>query len=70
MKSMLAGLLLLLGGASHAHAAFFDDHKVMFFFASTGCTACNSAMAPVPKNMGAQTLRLSSPWLEAKALET
>jgi type-F conjugative transfer system pilin assembly thiol-disulfide isomerase TrbB len=47
MKSMIAGLLLLLGGVSHAHAAFFDDHKVMFFFAST-CPHCHK-QAPVLK---------------------
>lgn len=47
MKSMLAGLLLLLGGVSSAHAAFFDNHKVMFFFAST-CPHCHK-QAPVLK---------------------
>jgi type-F conjugative transfer system pilin assembly thiol-disulfide isomerase TrbB len=47
MKSMIAGLLLLLGGVSHAHAAFFDDHKVMFFFAST-CPFCHK-QAPALK---------------------
>jgi len=47
MKSMLAGLFLLLGGVSHAHATFFDNHKVMFFFAST-CPFCHK-QAPVLK---------------------
>ncbi|MDF1684490.1 MAG: conjugal transfer protein TraF [Legionellaceae bacterium] len=47
MKSMIAGLLLLLGAVSSAQAAFFDDHKVMFFFAST-CPHCHK-QAPVLK---------------------